>query len=334
MKKLCSLFLILLLTLFLVACGEPEPTEPLSTAEPPLSETVSTDTKTDSETESAITDASSDVTTEIEITDTEIPSDSQTSAEPSENQILLPVDDGTLKSLTHKCTVPLAVKSRIDTKNLSGAWTEELIEKLLQAPETGATIEKFSDQEIPQIYFEEFAEGLDIDRGTTWFLAKDVMFRYVKNKGLCRVETLLGEGKEVELSSELQEQLEVARLYAPTNTYLGTWKNRKLELKHVFEKEQKVEFSVEEIVKLSSEKYRIKYSLLSEEDQSVSLTLKSQQSEDNIGSFDMKTVELKANEKQTLEFEFSGWKIISFDLNIYVFVDGNTTDSHIKIVLN
>ena len=48
----------------------------------------------------------------------------------------------------------------------------------------------------------------------------------------------------------------------------------------------------------------------------------------------MKTVELKANEKQTLEFEFSGWEIVSFNLNIYVFVDGNTTDSHIKIVFN
>lgn len=318
MKKLCSLFLILLLTLSLVACGEPEPTDTISSGEPALSEPLS-DTVT--------TDANSDA-------DTEVSTDSQDSATSSEEVVLLPVEDGTLKILTHVCTVPFAVQSRIQTKTLSGAWTEELIEKLLQASETGASVEKLSDKKITPLHFENFAEGLDIDRGTSWILVENVMFRYIKDKEFCKVETYMGDGKEIALSDELKEQLEIALYYAPTNTYLGTWENGNLEIKHVFEREQQVEFSIEEIVKLSSKKYRIKYSLLSEEDQSVRLSLESQQSEDNIGSLDTKTVELKANEKQTLEFEFSGWEIVSFNLNIYVFVDGNTTDSRIKIVFN
>ena len=216
MKKLCSLFLILLLTLSLVACGEPESTDTLSTDAPPT-ETVS-NTDNQSDTQAPPTETEPD-------TETEISTDSQDSATSSEEVVLLPVEDGTLKILTHVCTVPFAVKSRIQTKTLSGAWTEELIGKLLQASETGASVEKLSDKKITPLHFEDFAEGLDIDRGTRWILVENVMFRYIKDKEFCKVETYMGDGKEIALSDELKDQLEIALYYAPTNTYLGTWEN-------------------------------------------------------------------------------------------------------------
>ena len=321
MKKLISLALILLLTLSLAACGKPA-----------TSETGSTDTPPTEATDSAVSTDSqpASVTTEEE--------------EPEEP----PVEYETLTIQIHETTIPVSVSSRIRTKTLSDEWTEGLIEKLLQAPETGVTVEKFSDQEIPQRHFEDFAEKIDIlvSKGSvTWFIARDVMFRYVRkgtDKLLCKVETHLGEGKEIELSEELIKMLKMAIEYAPMTRYRAALENGTLEQEYLFEGKHEIEVFIEEIVEIpatdkkSSPKYNVKLSLLSKKDKTVHLDLGPVMSGDSVIMVETKTAELslKANQKQVQEFVIEGFPsgMLVIPAVIQITVD-KETDCYVNIAI-
>ena len=364
MKKLCSLFLILLLTLSLVACGEPESTDTLSTGEPALSETLS---------DTATTDANSDADTETVITDTSGNSDNSTTdtgtdsnggnpstdkeyvrgtttqggiIDPTVNytefqgeNVTLPEPPGgydKLTVLTHSVVHP-AGYSRIRKKELADGWTQNLIETLLNAPETGASVEKLSDDEtIPNSLIDSYGTHLPVQQYTRWFILEDTMFRYIESPDskLYRVENHLGAGKEVALSDELKEMLADAIWYAPTNYYTGTWSKDKFELKHTFSAEHDVDVSVNKITHTSDStdggKYTVRLTLQSQKDLSVNISYTAHFSEDNLGESDSTTVSLEAGKAKTIDIEFSQYKRHSFTLKMRISAD-NVPDNKIEI---
>ena len=376
MKKLCSLFLILLLTLSLAACGEPESTEPLSTAEPPLSETFSADTKTDSDTESATTDASSDADTETVITDTSGNSDNSTTdtvtdsngGNPSTDEkyiqtttqeilvdptvdytefqgenVTLPEPPGGYDKLTimiHNLIHPHWY-SLITTKELADGWTQNLIETLLNAPETGVTAEKLCDKEFDIEKINNSGDQLPINRYTRWFVVQNTIFRYETDPEykLYRVESHFGAGKEVELSQELKKMLNLAISYAPKNYYRGTWTKEKLHIWHAFSAEHDVDVSVDKITQVADPnsikggKYTVTLTLQSQKDLSVNLSYSADYSSDNLGAFGGKAISLQAGKSETVVLEFSQFFAHDFTLGITLATNGKT-DSRISISVN
>ena len=208
----------------------------------------------------------------------------------------------------------------IRTKTLSDEWTQGLIQALIQAPETGETADKISNEEVTK-----YAESLPIPSGTRWFITGNIMFRLMDDK-LYRVNRHLGEGREVEYSDALKEMVLNACYYAPYNSYRGTWKNGTLEVEHVFENKSTVDITVEEITRISERRYKAKVTLYSTRTQTVEFWYRSQQSEDNFGSTEETEIQLRKGKKETIEIEFYG-----FNYGFYIQLRADNTHAQITI---
>jgi hypothetical protein len=248
---------------------------------------------------------------------------------------IIDISDPTLTVYYHE-VFHVTLESSIRTKELSDAWTQTLIEKLLYAPETGETEEKISDEVFTHEEFDKYNGRLNINEGVSWFLTNGALFRY-QNQKLYRVETYLGEGREVECSDELKTMLKGAIYYAPTNFYSGTWRNGNLELKHVFDTEHKIEVTVDSILyeppqssPKTDRKYVIQLSLLAQEDLTAGVSCTTEYSEDNWGDMEHTTAQLKAGEKQTVTVELFMNRSFNFTLNVKISAAGQT-DSNIEI---
>lgn len=204
----------------------------------------------------------------------------------------------------------------ISTKKISNEWAQNLIEELLALPENGNVSEKISDQQITTTGFLD--NKLPLPTPSFWLMTGDVIFRYETNGNLYRVETHLGEGKQLNLPKEIKDKIVAAIYYAPTNSYRGSFKDGVLQVDHVFPVEDCVEISINEITRISSKKCRVSFNLLSKTDCSDSLRTVSRQSSDNIGSWEYPKIELEANKTRTFEFEFYTWEKVPTYLEISI----------------
>ena len=127
------------------------------------------------------------------------------------------------------------------------------------------------------------------------------------------------------LTEDLQKVIQDTWYHYPYDDYQGTYKanDGKLTLNHLYESETTVQINVKEIevefISHSSNN-KIILEIVSSRDQTIPITLYSENSPDNLADGDRKELSLKAGVPQTVELTFGGFPY-AFWIHIYA---GNT----------
>ena len=206
-----------------------------------------------------------------------------------------------------------------------------IIDYLKNAKETGKTTEKISDDVL------ELGGGeYPVERGTMWIEWGNKIYRLSHDRSrLCLVDTHFGKGEVLEITEEFITNVNNAWYYAPYDYYSGTYRNSDdtFEIEHIFKSPSSVQMSVKGIDIANGSDFhdgdvnKITVELLSTTDQEITIYLDCQQSEDNRGEGDFKTVQLKKDVPVTVELSFSGWS----DFYYWIYIKADYTMARIEI---
>lgn len=194
-----------------------------------------------------------------------------------------------------------------------------IIDCLSELQETGEIIPKISDDVI-----NDFVCDLPIRRGTVWIDCGSVgLFRLnPKMTEICAVESHLGEGKVLEMTDTLKGLLRQAWYYHPYDCWNGSYENGTVTLEQVYKKYSAVEWIAIENIHIEnvhhSENNQITLRILASETKTANICLKSYQSNDNLGSFDSKEIELVSGEEMTVDFTFYGFYNYTYWVSITI----------------
>lgn len=204
-------------------------------------------------------------------------------------------------------------------KTISKSQATAIINLLEGLEETG--------EPAPMISTEEFDlqathYTTEIDYHSMWIEANNKIYRIVKNydyqndrytiKSICRVETHFGSGIYLKSNLEFEEQFFDAFRYWPYDYWYGEYnpsKSDTLTIEHCYTADSKLQIVVKNIV-IDKGKNRYEHSgritveITSKTDQELTLGLRCQQSDDNMGIGDAETLTLQANIPQTVELSF------------------------------
>ena len=211
-----------------------------------------------------------------------------------------------------------------DGYGISTKWieTSDLVYSIIDAAEklteTGETVEKISDAVV-----DENSTELPIERGTLWLEIGSKIYRIDPDfEQLCRVDGHLGSGYVMNASEQFKKTIIDAWQYHPYDYYAGSYNNdiNEIKLNHVYNAPSTVQVQIKkvEIVNDYDPKNKITLELISTVDQSVSISLLCSQSNDNLADGDRKEIVLTAEEPETVELTFGGWKDVSYWIDISV----------------
>ncbi len=183
-----------------------------------------------------------------------------------------------------------------------------IIECLSGLQETGEGIPEISDDIV-----DESTGELPITPGMVWLECGSVgLFRLnpAMNE-ICKVQTHLGEGKVLQMTETLAELLRQAWYYYPNDFWAGEYENGAVFLRQVYKMDSAVEWvSIDGIHienKIDSHNNTISLRILASESKKVSICLRSYQSDDNLGSDDVKEIELVKGRETKVDFTFFGF---------------------------
>ena len=222
---------------------------------------------------------------------------------------------------------------RVDSKDITGtAVAEYILNALANMKETGENVGKLSNDVLGE-NGDVPSGGFPVERGTLWIETEDAIYRLTPDLSqICRVETHFGKGRVLEMSEEFETDVRHAWYYSPYDYYQGTYHSgdKTVELKRVFAADSSVELRVKKIQVQKSDfpKNTITVELISKVDQTVTINLHCQQSNDNLAAGDIKTVELKKGVAKTVKLSFGGWKKYSYW--VYMKVDNTKVEIMIE----
>lgn len=194
-----------------------------------------------------------------------------------------------------------------------------IIDCLTKLQETGDVIPKISEDSI-----NDFAGKLPITSGTVWIECGSMgLFRLnPEMTEICKVQTHLGEGKVLQMTDTLKELLRQAWYYHPNDCWSGSYKNGEVTLQQEYKTDSAVESVAIEGMhvenKHHSENNKIILSILAKESKTVDVRLQSYQSDDNLGSFESKELELIKGDEITIEFTFFGFYKYTYFVSIII----------------
>ncbi len=194
-----------------------------------------------------------------------------------------------------------------------------IIDCLSKLQETGDVIPKISEDVV-----NEFAVELPVTRGTVWIECGSVgLFRLnPEMTEICKVQTHLGEGKVLQMTDTLKELLRQAWYYHPYDYWSGAYENGTVSLQQIYKTDSAVEWVEIESIhienKIDSQNNKITLRIIANESKTVNARLESYQSDDNLGSNDVKEIELAKGNETTVEFTFYGFYNYSYWVSITI----------------
>ena len=194
-----------------------------------------------------------------------------------------------------------------------------IIDCLSKLEETGDVMPKISEEVV-----NEFTGELPITRGTVWIECGSVgLFRLnPEMTEICKVQTHLGEGKVLQMTDTLKELLRQAWYYHPYDYWSGTYENGTVSLQQIYKSYSAVECVEIESIHIENEHHsennKITLRIQAKESKTVSVRLESYQSDDNLGSFETKEIELLNGDETTVEFTFYGFYDYSYWVSITI----------------
>ncbi len=207
------------------------------------------------------------------------------------------------------------------SKEITGAFAQTLMESLDNLQATEEYVKKISDRAI-----QDGSVGIDLptERGTMWIEARNKIYRIKPDYSqICLVESHLGKGQILILSEQCRTEIHDAWFYWPYDCWDGIYENGKLDVYHRYAADTNITAAIKNIYVENTDDPEnfLRVELLSSIDQSLSISLICQQSDDNLARGDRKEVSLKAGEPQELEMTFGGFRHRSYYVT---FLAGNT----------
>ena len=191
-----------------------------------------------------------------------------------------------------------------DTKTISGAAANAIIELVENLEATGEVEEKISDEKADWDSVQ--LPNISAESGTTWIeIGEDLYRTSWEYDTICRVEDPLGEGVVLNLTEECASELSNAWYYHPYDYWAGTYENGVLEMSHRYASDTDVTVVVKKLIFASKENV-IELELASDIDQKVIVRWESSNGGDHYGTMDSKEVSLKAGNSNVIQLEFEG----------------------------
>ena len=208
-----------------------------------------------------------------------------------------------------------------DTKTISGAAANAIIELVENLETTGEIEEKISDEKAD--WDSVYLPNISAESGTMWIEIGENLYRTTwEYDTICRVEEPLGEGVVLNLTEECASELSDMWYYYPHDYWAGTYENGVLEMFHRYVSDTDVEVVVKKL-QFASKENVIELELTSDVDQKIIVGWESSNGCDHYGTMDSKEVSLKAGESKVIQLEFEGlnysrphryWLVISIGL--------------------
>ena len=191
-----------------------------------------------------------------------------------------------------------------DTKTISGAAANAIIELVENLEATGEVEEKISDEKVD--WDSVYLPNISAESGTTWIeIGEDLYRTSWEYDSICRVEEPLGEGVVLNLTEECASELSDIWYYYPHDYWAGTYENGMLEMSHRYTSDTDVTVVVKKL-KFTSKENVIELEITSDMDQKVIVGWESSNGCDHYGTMDSKEVSLKAGEPKKIQLEFEG----------------------------
>lgn len=206
-----------------------------------------------------------------------------------------------------------------------------IINALENLNETDKTAEKLSDEPFNP---NRLPDNCPAEVNTLWIETKGKLYRITNDYSqICRVDTHFGEGVILEMTDELKKDLINAWQYAPYNTFIATVKrgDENVEIKNVFSAESTVEITVKEIKldnSYENQNNSITLEITSSVNQTLEIDFASQQSDDNFGTMDSKSVTLSKDTPEEVTFDFWGWRDVTYGVNVSV------ENTRVRLIIN
>ncbi len=193
----------------------------------------------------------------------------------------------------------------------------ELLGCLSSLQETGETEPKIG-KDVP---VDETTGSLPVPGGTMWLECGTAgMFRLSPDwTRICKVESHLGKGEVLEMTDTLKELLRQAWHYEPYDSWSGRYENGKVSLERVYEKDSAIaSLRIGEFTAARSfdEKGSLTLLLTGNEDKEITVTLRSQASDDNLAEGDFRTVALKKGKEVPVTLTFGGFRW-QYEVTVY-----------------
>lgn len=207
----------------------------------------------------------------------------------------------------------------VGQKEIKGDLGYAIIDCLTKLQETGDVISEISKDVV-----NENSGRLPITSGTVWIDCGSVgLFRLnPEMTEICKVQAHLGEGKVLQMTDTLEELLGQAWYYYPYDFWSGTYENDAVTLRQIFKADSAIEWIEIESMQIENElesQNSITLHIWANESKTVEAHFLSSRSNDHLGSFDTKEIELVKGEKTIVEFTFRGfydstyWAYITID---------------------
>ena len=197
----------------------------------------------------------------------------------------------------------------LSEKTIQPGETATALAQMLDAmEENGQVVPKISDDSL-----DDYSSDLPVDRGTMWIEIGTDLYRITPGfTQLCRVDSHLGVGYVLDMSPEFAALLAEAWQYFPFNYYSGTYDNEtnEIKLEHKREAPSTVQIQIKslEVYDSFDSHNKIVLEVTSTIDQTVSIEMTCQQSEDNLGLGDHKELIMSSGQTETVELTFIGFK--------------------------
>ncbi|MGM9643329.1 MAG: hypothetical protein ACI3XI_08985 [Eubacteriales bacterium] len=193
-----------------------------------------------------------------------------------------------------------------------------VIDSLSGLHETGETVPKISNDTL-----DESSGELPVTRGTVWIDCGSVgMFRLNREMTeICKVEAPFGEGKILEMTDTLRELLEQAWFYYPYDCWYGKYENGSLTLEQFFKADSAVDSVVIDSIHIENTyepHNKIVLSIRSSESKIIGVSLRCQQSGDNLAAGDFKDIVLTEGKETKAELTFGGFKDVTYYVTIFI----------------
>ena len=195
-----------------------------------------------------------------------------------------------------------------------------IIDCLSKLGETGDVIPTISEDTIDQLTVVD----LPITKGTVWIECGSVgMFRLnPEMTEICKVQTHLGEGRVLQMTDTLKELLSQAWYYHPNDYWSASYKNGTVTLEQIYRTTSAVDWVEIENIHIEnvhhSDNNQITLRIQAAKTQTVTVSLQSYQSNDNLGGGDSKTIELVSGEETTVDLAFWGFYNCTYQVSIKI----------------
>lgn len=205
----------------------------------------------------------------------------------------------------------------VGSKTIRGSVAVKMKDFLSACTETGNFAAALTDS--ADTYIDVDSRNLPCENDTQWFEVDGVIYRYdMTEKTLARVNGHLGAGEYLHFDEQLLKEINHDIGYWPNNYFTGTYQNGVLTINHKYRAatSASIEITGIQIDRIEGVNNSVTLGVTADADMTLTISLASEFSDDNLLDGYQKSVTLQKGTTQTVELPFLGSTDHSYSLSI------------------